>query len=62
MGADIDSYAEAYTLGIDRNHAANYEKSSRGVDAVFNSVGRYRCMFSKDSANRSTDWKDDDLF
>ena len=57
IGADIDSYAEAYTLGIDRNHAANYERSSRGVDSLFWSVNRYRCAYSRDE-DIGDDWKD----
>ena len=39
IGADIDSYAEAGHIGIKRSHIANYEKSSRGVEKAFMSMG-----------------------
>jgi hypothetical protein len=62
IGADIDSYAEARALGIDRNHAANYERSPRGVRGVFNSVNRYRCVYSKNRhTSEGSDWKEDGL-
>ena len=38
IGADIDSYEEARGLGISRTRAANYEKSSVGLGALFDSV------------------------
>lgn len=38
IGADIDSYEEACGLGISRTRAANYEKSSAGLGALFDSV------------------------
>lgn len=61
IGANIDSYAEAYTLGIDEEHAANYESSSRGVSALFDSVSAYRCAYSKDEHERGVDWKKEGL-
>lgn len=60
IGADIDSYHEAYTLGIDASHAANYERSAGGVSGLFSSVGRYRCAFSKNE-HLDVDWKGDGL-
>lgn len=60
IGADIDSYHEAFTLGIDENHAANYERSSRGLGGLFNSVGRYRSAYSRNE-HRNVDWKEDGL-
>lgn len=35
MGANIDSFAEAHSLGIDSKNAMNYEASGRGVQASF---------------------------
>lgn len=59
IGADIDSYAEALTLGIPENRAANYEKSSAGLGALFGSVHRYRCAFTRDEHNNEdNDWKE----
>lgn len=60
IGADIDSYHEAFTLGIDEDHAANYERSSRGLGGLFNSVGRYRSAYSRNE-HRNVDWKEDGL-
>ena len=61
IGADIDSYAEAFTLGIDEDHAANYERSSRGVHGIFNSVHRYRCAYSDDEHERGVNWREEGL-
>ena len=60
IGAGIDSYHEAYTLGIDANHAANYERSAGGVNGLLGSVRRYRCAYSKNE-HRDVDWKEDGL-
>lgn len=59
IGADIDSYSEAFTLGIDRNHTANYKKSSEGLGALFGSVSRFRCAYSEDEKVRGASWKRD---
>jgi hypothetical protein len=59
IGADIDSYAEARALGIDEDHAANYEKSAGGLGALFGSVGNYRSRYSRDEHTRcGSDWKE----
>lgn len=60
IGADIDSYSEAMSLGIDNDHAANYEKSAAGLGSLFGSVHRYRCAYSKDDEEMMTGnrWKD----
>lgn len=60
IGADIDSYTEALTLGIDADHAANYERSARGIDGLFDSVHGYRCAYSRDE-HQNLDWKEDGL-
>ena len=61
IGADIDSYAEEYTLGIDRNHAADYEKSSQGLGSLFGSVRKYRMSYSNDECLDNEDWKEEGL-
>ncbi len=62
IGADIDSYAEASTLGIDEDHAANYERSAHGVSSLFSSVGNYRLRYARDEHTRGgSDWKEDGL-
>lgn len=60
IGADIDSYGEALTLGIDSDHAANFEKSSRGLGCMFDSVRSYRCAFEKgnEEITRGRGWKE----
>jgi len=40
MGANIDSFAEAQSLGIDRKNAMNYEASGEGVQASFQQMDR----------------------
>ena len=60
IGADIDSYAEASSLGISFNRTANYEKSADGVSSLFGSVSRYRCAYSKDDKEEmERGWKED---
>ena len=60
IGADIDSYAEATDLGIRSSNTANYEKSSAGLGALFGSVSRYRCAYSKnDTEEMERGWKED---
>jgi hypothetical protein len=58
IGANIDSYSEALTLGIDDDHTANYEASSRGVSALFDSVENYRDAYSKDEHTGSMEWRE----
>lgn len=60
IGADIDSYSEAQSLGITGNRAANYEKSSAGLGTLFSSVSRFRCAFDSDSEEEmDRGWKED---
>lgn len=60
IGADIDSYSEATSLGIRSSRTANYEKSSAGLGALFSSVSRYRCAFSSDDKDEmERGWKED---
>ena len=39
VGADIDSYSEASQIGFRKSRVANYEKSARGVDDLYLSIG-----------------------
>ena len=60
IGADIDSYAEAYTLGIPRTRTANYEKSSAGLSALFTGARLFRCAYENDSEEEmDRGWKED---
>ena len=38
LGADIDSYSEATQIGIKKSHTANYNKSSKGITDMYESV------------------------
>ncbi len=38
IGADIDSYSEARSIGIRDSHVANYRKSKKGIGALYDSV------------------------
>ena len=59
IGADIDSYTEAASIGIRRSRVANYRKSSEGVRNLYMSIDRVsNCM----RENRDLDeenWKED---
>ena len=57
IGADIDSYEEAMTLGIPRARAANYEKSSRGVSSLFRSVSHAKYRHSRGLSLDDDEWK-----
>ena len=57
IGANIDSYEEGSTLGIDRKNIANYEQSSKGVSKLFKSVSRACCsMIEEEKIDES--WKE----
>ena len=57
IGADINSFDEGASIGIDRKNIANYEKSERGVSNLFSAVGKAACeMYECDSI--SDDWKE----
>lgn len=59
IGADIDSYAEASTLGIPETRSANYEKSSEGVAALFTGARLFRCAYeSDDEEEMERGWKE----
>jgi hypothetical protein len=56
IGANIDSYSEGETLGINRKNIANYSKSKNGTRALFNSIGKlseYMCC----EKNIDESWK-----
>lgn len=58
IGANIDSYSEASSIGIRTSNTANYKKSRRGVDTLFASVGKaFDCICEEKSL--SSNWKQD---
>ena len=58
IGANIDSFTEAATIGISRNNTANYSKSKKGINTLFRSIGAaYDCMYEEKELSNS--WKQD---
>ena len=58
IGANIDSYAEASSIGIKATNTANYSKSRRGVSTLFESVGNaFDCVCEEKEL--SSNWKKD---
>ena len=40
VGADIDSYSEAESIGIERKNVANYKKNSSGTSKMFKAMSK----------------------
>ena len=60
IGADIDSYAEAATMGIPRTRAAKFRKTSAGLGALFDGASAFRCAYEEDDAEEmERGWKKD---
>ena len=58
IGANIDSYAEATSIGIRRENVANYETNARGVQKMFSSIAKATdCVCSCEALDAS--WKSD---
>ena len=58
IGANIDSYSEASSIGIRSSNTANYSKSRKGVGALFSSVGKaFDCMC--EDKKLTPNWKQD---
>ncbi len=58
IGANIDSFSEASSIGIRSTNTANYTKSRRGVDTLFASVGKaFECVCADEEL--SSNWKQD---
>ena len=58
IGANIDSYGEASSIGIKRDNVANYKKTEKGVKTLFNSIGKAsKVMYECDCLDAS--WKQD---
>lgn len=56
LGADIDSYAEASSIGIGSDRTSNYTKSGHGVGKLFKRIRDLSIMFDEDCI--TDDWKD----
>ncbi len=58
IGADIDSYSEASSIGIKATNTANYEKSKKGISNLFASVSKLSKMYYEEDCINE-DWKED---
>lgn len=56
IGADIDSYAEAASIGIRKSRTANYNKSKEGYDDLFTSVENASKTLRKADTLDFSDW------
>ena len=56
IGANIDSFSEAESIGIKSSNAANYKKTATGVNNMFSSIGKAFDYYVEDK-KISTDWK-----
>ena len=56
IGADIDSYSEARSIGISASHTANYRKTKDGINMLYDAVGvACECCLKEESIG--SDWK-----
>ena len=58
IGADIDSYNEGQSIGINKNNIANYDKSEEGVFKMFNAAKKATFGYIKDDYIAES-WKED---
>ena len=58
IGADIDSYSEASSIGIKATNTANYKKSKKGISNLFASVSKLSKMYYEEDCI-TEDWKED---
>ncbi len=57
LGADIDSYSEASSIGIRRDRTSNYTKSKKGMGKLFDSIEKVSKFYEEDSVI-AADWKE----
>ena len=58
IGADIDSYSEGQSLGIDSTNIANYKKDKKGISKLFKAMGRASSCFCEEACIDSS-WKEE---
>ena len=58
IGANIDSYSEGASIGINKKNISNYRKDTEGVGKLFKAMGRATQMYCED-AEISDSWKDE---
>ena len=57
IGADIDSYSEGRSIGIRKSRVANYEKSARGVEKLYESISDASHCLREDISLDDGEWK-----
>ena len=57
LGADIDSYSEASSIGISEERTSNFAKSKRGISKVFGKLMDLSSTFAEEDCIESN-WKD----
>ena len=57
LGADIDSYDEAASIGIKRSNVANYRKTSKGIHDMYESVDN-AVLYCKNDMKLDESWKE----
>ena len=56
LGADIDSYAEASSIGIRKSSVSNYKKSKEGIDTMYDCLSDATILYSKNE-KLDASWK-----
>lgn len=59
IGADIDSYSEAGSIGIKKSRVANYRKSKEGIKNLYSSVECVTNCMRNDVSLDEVNWKKD---
>ena len=55
IGANIDSYSEASSIGIRHDRTSNYNKSKKGMEKLFSSISKVSMCYEEDGCIAS-DW------
>lgn len=58
IGADIDSYSEGQSIGIDSSNISNYRKDKKGVSMLYSAISSATENYREDRRN-NVDWKQD---
>ena len=58
IGADIDSYTEGTSIGIQKKNIANYQKEEKGIKTLFKTLSNTTRKFY-DEGIIEEDWKKD---
>ena len=56
IGADIDSFSEARSIGIRKSHVANYRKSKEGFREVYDAIENVTCCVRNNIDLEKSDW------